>query len=306
MGFFGSIGNMARKVIDDYKQFNENQKGKIKESINNGNYFTAFAQGVFTAAANTVMAPAGIFAAETVAVADGIESAVDAFGGTSIKENQFNEFVENYEQSQKTDSEATAERKAPSFKRNPNYKGSISDIGKDESAKIVNNKGYLSNSREESVSSKPTDKQQDVIDNYVQSALDRYPGEVTDQVTYKDEDGNLLKEVMKKEDENGNEYSVTIEYDEQGRVSSINRQCDEPGINNGMKTSFTYNEDGSIDVNQSSGSEHNGVRANNAVYIEPQKINPDGSMSGNGVASSITGVQVKNPKLSAAAARMLG
>lgn len=344
MGILGSIGNIAKGVINDIKDFNKDSHAKFKENIDNGNFISAFGEAVKAGAYNSVGFVAGIFAAETVAVTSGLEAAGKALFGTAsssaienaaqsacigsstaLSSGELKDFVEKFEESQKTDSESKTKRKAPSFKRNPNYKGKIADMIKDkgENTKIVGdegiekiknkdnekvkNEGYLSNSREESVSSKPTDEQQNVIDNYVESALEKCPGDVLDKVSYKDEDGNLLKEVVTKEDENGKKYSVTIEYDEQGRVSSVNRQCDEPGTVDGMKTSFTYNEDGSIDVKQDSGAEQNGVRASNLVYIEPQKINPDGSMSGNGVGSHIIGdQQVKNPKLSSAVARVFG
>ena len=163
--------------------------------------------------------------------------------------------------------------KVPSeLKINPKYKA---DGNKNE--------GYLENAREETVSTKPTKEQQDVIDYYVQQALDKYPGDVTDKVSYKDEDGNVLKEVVKKTDEQGRPYTVTIEYDDKGRVSSVNAQSDDLQKADGEKTFFKYNSDGTIDISQDSGADGpDGSRVSNLIAQPSYKVHPDGTTTETG------------------------
>ena len=185
----------------------------------------------------------------------------------------------SYESTEKGNGVQNDNKVSSELKINPKYK-----------ADGDKNEGYLENAREETVSTKPTEEQQKVIDNYVQSALDKYPGEVTDQVAYKDEDGNVLKEVVKKTDEQGRPYTITIEYDDQGRVSSINAQSDDLQKADGKKTVFKYNEDGTIDITQDSGADGpDGSRASNLVAMPSYTLNPDGTMTETGPSAQIFG-----------------
>lgn len=140
---------MAKGVINDIKDFNKDSHAKFKENINNGKFISAFGEAFKAGAYNSVGFVAGIFAAETVAVTSGLEAAGKALfgtasssaienatqsgcigGSTALSNGELKDFVEKFEESQKTNSEP--KRKAPSFKRNPNYKGSIKEILNDK------------------------------------------------------------------------------------------------------------------------------------------------------------------------------
>ena len=158
----------------------------------------------------------------------------------------------------------------------------LSDDFADDDYTQNENPGTADSPREVVISSKPTDEQQKKIDTYIDLYTNKLKGngyEVKDNILYKDEDGNPVKQVTYRENANGDRQRVTIEYDEKGRVKSTYVEDITKGkdgkyrISDGDKHTFTYNDDGSVEISQSY--EYGNVKV--MVASVPVVIEPDGS-----------------------------
>lgn len=146
-------------------------------------------------------------------------------------------------------------------------------------------KGTLDKPREVVTPSKPTKAQEDKINEIKEHIENKTFGyknlEVTDNVVYKDEDGNITKQETIKENKDGEKVKTTVKYDEKGRVIYIGTEKYKDNYPiDGEVVRFEYQEDGSIKMQRSyEWGQENDCIARSAVYIAPISIDKDGKIS---------------------------
>lgn len=148
----------------------------------------------------------------------------------------------------------------------------------------------IGNPREVEDVDKPSEAQQEAIADYVEGEAQKTFGisglQETDNAIYKDSEGNVVKQVITRENSNGEKVITTIEYDQFGRVSKVsNKALKSTGKGgyyyDGMISTFTYDPvSGSVTIQPEYAVEdNNGVKASWLVYINPIIIDKDGNRS---------------------------